>query len=126
MIGTVIEKCGPIRGHSVAPLNLKGRLSCLKNALADVPQLKGLRDRGGLLIVRFRELGIRRNDLVHGAAWHTGKDRFESLGFGEVAGKYVPKYKSFDVADAVSLNVEITKLIDDATAFLLDVEGAFR
>lgn len=120
-IGIANKQAGPIKGHAVAPLSLTRRVDCLKIALRDIPALKPLQDEGRALAVRFIELAMRRNDLVHSAAWQHHEGGFESVGIAVERGDYAVKNHRFNQADAVRLNIEIAKLSDDASAFLLAV-----
>ena len=124
-IGIILENVGEIRGHKEAPLLLKGRISCLRNALKDIPALHGLHERGYAITVRFKQLAPRRNDLTHGAAWQLDQGGFQSMGFAVTAGQYAVKDHSFNVTDAGLLIIEIQSLADDASLFMLSVRDAF-
>jgi hypothetical protein len=125
-IGVIDEQAGPIKGHSEAPLSLSRRIECLKIALRDITALKPLQQVGRALATRFAELGRRRHDLVHGAAWQLGEGKFESVSLAVKAGNYAIKNYSFDLGDAVHLNAEIAELQDDVAAFMLRVVAIFQ
>ena len=74
---------------------------------------------------RFIELSMRRNDLIHGAAWKHHEGSFEATGVAVNRGDYVVKTHRFHISDAVSLEVEIAKLSDDASAFMTRVCNIF-
>jgi hypothetical protein len=123
-VGIIIEKNGMIPGYVEAPISLKRRVECLKVALRDIPVLKGLQNEGGALAICFKELGGRRNNLVHGAAWEVKEGGFQAIGLAVKGGNYLPQDHRFDIADAVILNTEITKLQDDAMLFMIRVAAA--
>jgi len=123
IIGIIIEQTGPIPGHRVAPLSLKGRIACFRIALRDVAALKPLQQEGRVLAERFVKLGARRHEFIHGAAWELGKGSFQGISLGVTAGQYAVKDHRFDIGDAVVLNAEIAKLQDDAVAFMLKANG---
>jgi hypothetical protein len=125
-IGVIIEKTAPIKGHAEAPLSLSRRVECFKAAFRDVVALKSLQQEGGALATRFVQLGRRRHDFIHGAAWQLGKGKFESVSLAVKAGSYTVENRSFDIGDAVRLNAEITKLQDDIAAFMLKVVAVFQ
>jgi hypothetical protein len=125
-VGVIIEQTGPIKGHPEAPLSLSRRIDAIKIALRDVIALKPLQQEGRALATRFAELGRRRHDFVHGAAWQFGEGKFESVSLAVTAGKYAIKNHRFDLRDAVHLNAEIAKLADDITTFLTKVGAAFQ
>jgi hypothetical protein len=125
IIRIIIDEGGPLNGHPNAPLSLSKRVACFKDALRDVAVLKSLQQDGRALAMRFTELSKRRNDFIHGAAWETSEGRFESTRLDVVAGKYASKDHSFNIADALTLNIEISKLSDDAIAFMLKVCEVF-
>jgi hypothetical protein len=120
-VGIINKLAGPIKGHPQAPLSLSKRVSCLKDALRDIPILKPLQQEGRALAMRFTELSKRRNDFVHGAAWQHNEGGFETMGLGVKAGDYAIQNHRFNQGDAVALNVEIAKLQDDAAVFVLKV-----
>jgi hypothetical protein len=120
-IGIINKYAGPIKGYPEPPLALKKRVSCLKIALRDITVLHPLQEDGRILAKRFKELSMRRNDLVHSAAWQHHEGGFEAIGLHIQRGDYMIKNHRFNVSDAISLNVEISKLSDDATAFMLRV-----
>jgi hypothetical protein len=124
-VGVINENAGPITGHPEAPLSLKKRISCLKVALRDIKALHPLQEDGRALAMRFVKLGVRRHNFVHGAAWQHHEGGFESMGLAIKAGNYAVQNQRFDIGDAVSLNAEIAKLSDDATAFMLRVGKIF-
>lgn len=121
ILGIIVENTGPIKGHPEAPLSLKRRIACFKIALRDTAALEPLQQEGRLLAKHFVELGARRNNFVHGAAWQAHEGGFESLAIGVHAGNYATKNHRFDIEDARLLNIEIAKLSDDITAFMLRV-----
>ena len=125
-IGVLNRYAGPIKGHPEPPLSLKKRLDCFKIALRDIEVLKPFQERGRALAVRFKELGSRRNDLIHGAMWELGDGRFQSMAIAVAAGQNTIKDHSFDQADAIRLAGEITKLQDDAAIFMFDVIALFE
>jgi len=124
-IGVINENAGPIKGYPEPPVSLKKRIQCFKIALRDIPVLKPFQEEGRALAKRFGELSVRRNQLVHGAAWQIEQGRFQSVGIRVKGGQNVLEDHSFDEADAVRLNGEITELQDQAAAFLLKVAGLF-
>ena len=99
------------------------RVRCLRVALRDILALNPLQESGRALAVRFVELGKRRNNFIHGAAWQHHEGGFQSIAFAVVRGDYAVQQHRFDVEDAVSLAVEIAKLSDDATGFATNVAG---
>ncbi len=125
-IGVINEQAGPIEGYPEAPLSLKKRIACLKVALRDIASLKSLQEEGRALAVRYSHLGRRRHDLTHGAAWQLHESDFQSANVRVIAGKYAVKDHRFNQGDAVSLNIEIAKLQDDAAAFMLKVLATFE
>jgi hypothetical protein len=125
-IGVISEQAGPIKGHLEPPLSLSRRVECFKTALRDVAALKSLQQEGRALAVRFTELGRSRHNFIHGAAWQLEQGRFESVSIGVKAGQYTVGNQRFDIAAAVSLNAEISKLQDDAAAFMLAVCATFQ
>ncbi|MGE3782226.1 MAG: hypothetical protein AB7H71_05730 [Alphaproteobacteria bacterium] len=125
-IGVIIEHTGPVRGHKEAPLSLSRRIDCLKIALREIENLKPLQQEGRALATRFTELGRRRHDIIHGAAWQLQESQFESISIGVKAGNYTVTNHSFNVGDTVSLNTEITKLQDDITTFMLKVVAVLQ
>jgi hypothetical protein len=125
-IGVIIEQTGPIKGHAEAPLSLSRRVACFKAALRDVVTLKPLQQEGVALATRFVQLGRRRHDFVHGAAWQLGEGKFEAISLAVKAGNYTVENHSFDIGDAVCLNAEITELQDDIAAFMLKLVATFQ
>jgi hypothetical protein len=124
-IGVITENAGPIKGHTEPPLSLSKRIECFKTALRDVVALKPLQQEGRALATRFTQLGRRRHDFIHGAAWQLQEGEFQSISFGVQAGQHSIKDHRFDISDAVSLNAEVTKLQDDIIAFMVKVLGVF-
>jgi hypothetical protein len=120
-IGVLNNNAGPIKGNSEAPQSLKKKISCLKIALRDIPALQLIQHDGRVLAERFIELSLRRNKFVHGAARQLHEGGFQSTGLAAHQGDYAIQDHRFNVSDAVSLESEIAKLSDDATAFLLRV-----
>jgi hypothetical protein len=125
IIGAIIEQTGPITGHREAPLSLKARVACFRNALRDIAALKPLQQEGRVLAERFVDLSARRNQFVHSAAWKHKEGGFQGISIGVLAGNYTVKDHRVDISDAVALNAEITKLQDDAAAFLMKVHDIF-
>ena len=125
ILGVVVENAGPIAGHPQAPLSLKRRVACFRVALRDIAALKPFQQEGRLLAERFIQLGTRRNNFTHGAAWQTQEGGFQSMAIAVEMGKYAIKDHRFNESDAISLNVEIAKLQDDTAAFLLKVLALF-
>jgi hypothetical protein len=125
-IGVINEQAGPIQGHPEAPLSLSRRVACFKSALRTIVALKPIQEEGSALATRFVELGRRRHDFIHGAAWQLEKDRFESVSVAVKAGQYSVSNQRFDISDARGLNVQIAKLQDDAAAFMLKVLATFQ
>lgn len=117
------KRAGPISGHPQDPLSLKRRIRFLRTALRDVAALQPVQEEGRLLAERFVKLGMRRHEFVHSATWQVHQGRFEGISIGVEAGKYAAKNHSFDVSGAISLNIEIGQLSDDATAFSLKVDS---
>jgi hypothetical protein len=124
-IGIINKSAGPIKGYPEPPVSLKKRIQCLKIALRDIPILKPFQEDGRALAIRFGELGVRRNQLVHGAAWQLQDGTFQSVGVRVRGGQNVVEDHSFDEADAVRLNGEIAELQDQAAAFLLKIAALF-
>jgi hypothetical protein len=124
-IGVINRSAGPIKGFPEAPQSLKNKVSCLKIALRDIPALQFVQNDGRVLAERFIELSLRRNKLVHGAAWQLHDGGFQSVGFAVHRGDYAAQNHRFNVSDAVRLESEIAKLSDDATAFLFRVGKIF-
>jgi hypothetical protein len=124
-IGIIDRSIEGVRGHREIPVSMKRRLKYLRTSLADVAELHSVKDIGGKLVEDFSLLNVRRNELVHGSAWQFEKGRFQSLSFTIKVRDYSAKHKRVDIADMVRFNVEVTKLADDATAFLLQVSKIF-
>jgi len=124
-IGVINKNAGPIKGHPEAPLSLKKRVNCFRIALRDIPALKPLQEEGRALAVRFTELGARRNNFIHGAAWQLEQGGFQSMVFAVMGGKYIVKDHRFDEDDAFLFNVEITKLQAEIADFMLRVAAIF-
>lgn len=125
-IGVINEQAGPIKGHTEAPLSLSRRIDCFRAALRDIAVLKDLQQEGRALATRFAELGRRRHDFIHGAAWQLDGSKFEALSLAVKAGNYAIKNHCFDIGDAVGLNAEIAKLQDDTATFMLKVVAIFQ
>ena len=125
-IGVIAENAGPVKGHAEPPLSLSKRVDCFKIALREVAALKPLQHEGRALAPRFTQLGRRRHDFIHGASWQLQEGQFQSVSFGVKAGQHTIKEHRFNIGDAVSLNAEITKLQDDAAAFLLRIIEIFQ
>jgi hypothetical protein len=120
-IGIINQNAGPIPGYPEPPVSLKRRVACFKVALRDIAVMKPLQDEGRALAPRLIQLGKRRNELVHGAAWQVQEGGFQSFGVRVVAGQNTIQDHRFDVADAVRLNAEIAKLQDDMGMYVLKV-----
>jgi hypothetical protein len=120
-IGMAQEYVGPITGFPEAPVSLKKKLACLKRLLRDVPVLEPLKEEGAALIELTRELGTRRNNLVHGAAWQAHEGVFQALNLKVIAGKYAGSDHHFNIVNTHALNVKIGILSDDLTKFMLKV-----
>jgi len=125
-IGVINEQAGPIKGHPEAPLSLSRRIACFKAALREIVQLKPLREEGNALATRFVELGRRRHDFIHGAAWQLEEGRFESVSVAVKAGRYTVTNQRFHIDDARDLNIHIGELPDDIAIFMLKVVGTFK
>lgn len=125
-IGVINEHAGPIKGHPVAPLSLSKRIDCLKVALRDLTGLRPLQQEGRGLAARFTELGRRRHEFIHGAAWELEKGQFQSVSLAVKAGNYAVQNHNFDISVAHDLNVQIAKLQDDMVSFMLKVVEAFK
>ncbi len=125
-IGVIIEQTGPIKGHPEAPLSLKRRVACFRAALRDVAALEPLQQEGRALADRFVELGARRSDFVHGAAWQIQEGGFESVSLAVRGGNYTVKNYRFDQRTTVFLNAQIAKLQNDMAAFMLKVVAVFK
>jgi hypothetical protein len=123
IIGCIEERCGQIPGYPNAPLNLDRRVECLKRAVRDIPRLKPFQEEGRLLAIRFKRLGKRRHDLIHGAAWQLSNGTFQSLAIKVKAGESSVHNHRFNQNDAILLNIEITKLTDDVMSFLVRIEA---
>ena len=107
-VGVINGRAGPIKGHPEAPLSLKRKIACFKAALRDIEALKPLQQEGRALATRFIELGRRRHDFVHGAAWQLNDGGFEFFSLAVSAGDYAIKNHRFDQGDAVLLNTDIS------------------
>jgi hypothetical protein len=125
IIGVINKYAGPIKGFPEPPVSLKKKVACLKIALRDISTLQCFSNDGRVLAERFIELSLRRNKLVHGAARQLHEGEFESVGFIVQRGDYMAQNHRFNVSDAISLESEIAKLSDHATAFLLRVKNIF-
>lgn len=125
-IGVINEQAGPIKGHPEPPLSLSRRVACFKTALRDVVALKPLQQEGSALATRFVELGRRRHEFIHGAAWELEKGRFESVSVAVKAGQYAVSNQRFDISDAHGLNLQIANLQDAAATFMLKVVAIFQ
>jgi len=124
-IGIIDGAAQQVRTNTEIPVSMKRRLRYLRASLIDIPALKPVKEQGSLLADRFAYLAVRRNEIVHGSTWQLEKSGFESLSFAIVSRKQSAQQKRFEIADAVLLNIEITKLADEATAFLLRVSEIF-
>jgi hypothetical protein len=124
-IGIINKHAGPIQGFPEPPLSLKKRLECLRVALRDIEVLEPFKEDGRALAARFKELGARRHKFVHGAPWELDQGGFQSVSIAVRAGQNAVENHRFNQADAVRLNVEISKLQDDAAEFLLRVNALF-
>ena len=125
-VGVIAEHAGPIRGHREPPLSLSKRIDAFKTALRDVAALESLQAEGRTLATRFTQLGRRRHDFIHGAAWQLQEGKFGSVSIAVRAGTYAIKTHSFDMNDAVHLNAEITKLHDDIAVFMRKIVAVFK
>ena len=125
VIGVINEHAGPVKGHAEPPLMLKGRVACLKAMMRDIGELESLKNEGRALALRFTQLGARRNDFIHGAAWQLDEGRFQAVSIVVIAGQNEIRDHSFNQADAVGLTAEIAKLQDDAASFLARVLAIF-
>jgi hypothetical protein len=125
-IGIVNENLGPIKGHSQPPLSLSKRIDCFKTALRDIASLKSLQQEGGALALRLTQLGRRRHDFIHGAAWQFEQGRFEAVSIAVKSGNYAVQNHRFDQSDALILCNEIASLQDDMAVFMLKVVGVFQ
>src|ERR1019366_7208598 len=119
-IGVINKNAGP-KGYPESPLSLKMKVSCLKVALRDISALQRLQNDGRVLAELFIELSLRRNEIVHGAACQLHEGGFQSIGLAVQRGDYAVQNHRFNVSDAVRLESEISKLSNDATAFLFRV-----
>ena len=93
-------------------------------ALRDIEALHPFQQEAAVLLESLKELGTRRNHLVHGAAWQQQEGSFQSVSFKVIGGKYAGRDHHFNIRDAYTLNVEIGKLSDEMTAFMLKVAHA--
>jgi hypothetical protein len=124
-VGIINKASGPIKGYPEPPVSLKKRVAYFRVVLRDLDILKPLKEDGRALAMRFIELGARRNKLVHGAAWQIHEGEFQSFGIRVKGGDNVVEDHRFNHADAISLNIEIAELQDNAAAFLLKVAALF-
>jgi hypothetical protein len=70
----------------------------------------------------FDDIGSNEVFLfLKSAGWQHHEGGFEAIGVKVERGDYVVKNHRFYKSDAVNLEIEITKLSDDATAFMLRV-----
>lgn len=120
-IGIINKQAGPINGYPEAPLSLKKKIACFKIALRDIAVLKGLQEEGRVLAKRFGELGKRRHNFVHGAAWELQEGGFQSLGIRVERGDYALKDFKFNEGDATRLCAEVAALQDRMAGFMLAV-----
>jgi hypothetical protein len=123
-IGLIQENIGSIKGHPQSPVSLKKKLDCLKVALRDMELLHPFQQEAAVLLKSLKELGARRNDLVHGAAWQQHEGGFQSVNFKVIGGKYAGRDHRFNIQDAYTLNVEIGALSDAMTVFMLKIAHA--
>jgi hypothetical protein len=124
-IGIIDESVSGVRNNTELPVSMKRKLRYLRAALIDIPALEPVKRQGRLLADRFADLAVRRNELVHGSTWQLEKGGFDSLRFAIVGRQQSAHQKRYEIADAVFLNIEITKLANEACAFLLRVTAIF-
>lgn len=120
-IGLIQEHLGSIRGHRASPVSLSKKMDCLQIALKDFEALHSFQQEASVLLKVFKELGKRRNRIVHGASWETPEGRFQAANLRVIGGKYAGEDHVFDIRDAHALNVEVAKLSDDMTALMLKI-----
>jgi hypothetical protein len=125
-IGVINENVGLIKGHSQAPLSLSKRIDCFKTALCDIAALKSLQQEGGALAMRLTQLGRRRHNFIHGAAWQFDEGRFEAVSIAVKSGNYAVQNHRFDQSDALMLCNEIASLQDDMAVFMLKIVQVFQ
>jgi hypothetical protein len=125
MLGTITDRCGPVKGHREIPRSFKPRVDCFKIALRDIPFLKPLSQDGRALAMRLTELSRRRNELVHRSAIHLGKGAFEAIALTTVGWNYTIENHRFDVSDAAHLNMEIAEFCSDVIDFMARVDAVF-
>ena len=119
-IGIIVEKTGPISGHRIAPLSLKGEVACFRNALRDITALKPA-TRGQSYCGTLRKPWHASQSIRSQCRLADEKGGFEGVSIGMTAGRYAVKNYRANIGDAVLLNAEIAKLQDDAAAFMLKV-----
>jgi hypothetical protein len=124
MLQTIIDATGPIKGHHQAPLSLKFKLSALKVAVRDIPALQPLHHEGRLLVMRFGQLGKRRSDFTHSAAFGLEDGGFETTIARVKRGNYEIENKRVDVRDAVLLQAEIAEFCQQVISFMARVDAA--
>lgn len=94
--------------------------------MRDIAALKPLQEQGQTLAMRLTQLGRRRHDFIHGAAWQLEQGRFEAISIAVKAGDYAIQNRRFDQGDALILSNEIVSLQDEMAAFMLKIVGIFQ
>ena len=123
-IGIIDESGAKPRPPQGLPISFSGKLKYLRAALRGVSALKHLQDRGTSLMDELAALADRRNALIHASIGVSESGGLESTLFPKSGG--TPARKKVSVAEAVALNIDIDKVSDDVTQFLLSVSKAFH
>jgi hypothetical protein len=115
----VINRQGHLKGYDDAPVSLKRKVSYFKLALRDIAALQPIQNDGRVLAKRFKELSLRRNNIVHGAASKFHERGFDATIMPVIRGNYLIQEHSFNKSDAIALEREIAELSNEAQGFLL-------
>lgn len=125
IIGVINGHAGPLKRHNEALVSLKRKVSYLKLALRDIAMLQPIQNDGRLLAERFIKLSVRRNNIVHGAAWKFNEGGVNATIMPVIKGNYLIQKHSFNKSDTIALEREIAELSNDAQSFLLRLIALF-
>jgi hypothetical protein len=124
-IGIIDQNVVQLRDNKELPVSTKRRLKYLRAALVDVIALKPVQQLGDALAHKFPLLAKRRNKLIHGSLWELPEGGFELVRL-ETVGRVLTRHSErLEKADLVLLNAEVSKLADEAGAFLLGVAAIY-
>lgn len=123
-IGILFESLPAIKGHPDIPRSMDKRLHYLKCALK-TDALAPLQQEGSLVAKEFARLKETRNEIIHRAAWKTGKGQFDSLRLDIKGRKQTAVYEGFDLNVATAFGMEVVGLVDISHAFLFKLVEIF-